>query len=79
MRDWKDAYDDTDMHISRMQGFAEILYEVAMEYPALSNNQPLANGILSLIRALKEDAERLQEMHSDEWKLRLQVEPQKAA
>ncbi|QBX35089.1 hypothetical protein E4191_10525 [Paracoccus liaowanqingii] len=67
---WHDAHNATDMHIARMQGFAEILYEVATEHPALCKNELLANGILALIRAIKEDARQLEELHSVEWKLK---------
>lgn len=68
--DWHDAHNATDMHIARMQGVEGILYEVATQYPALCKNEPLANCILALIRTIKEDTRRLEELHSTEWKLK---------
>lgn len=79
MKDWTDAHDDTDVHIARISGFVAILHEVTMEWPALNNPDPVANGILSLIRAIKEDVIRLEELHSEEWRLVKQIPAEKAA
>lgn len=72
-RTWKDAHDDVDSEVSRIQGLAEVLHEVTMEFPGLANPNPMAHGILTLIRTIKEGIERLDQFHREEWKLQYQA------
>lgn len=69
-RDWQDAHNDTDAHITRIAGFAAVLREVTMEWSPLCNPDPVANGVLSLIRAIDDDLRKLEDMRSEEYKLR---------
>ncbi|MFC0200826.1 hypothetical protein [Paracoccus rhizosphaerae] len=78
-RTWTDAHDDTDVHIANMLGLSAILYEVATDYSGLHNNDPISNGILALVRTINKGMERMEELHAEEWKLRLQVERKDAA
>lgn len=71
-RDWRDAYNDTEAHITRISGFATILREVTMEWAPLNNPDPVANGVLSLIRAIDDDLRKLEDMRSEEYRLRQQ-------
>lgn len=78
-RTWKDAHDDVDAEAARIQGLAEVLHEVTMEYPGLANPDPMAHGILTLIRTIKEAVERLDQFHREEWKLQQKSKSEEAA
>lgn len=69
---WADAFNRTDVHLARIAGFATILREVTMEWAPLNNPDPVANGVLSLIRAIDEDLRKLEDMRTEEWRLRQQ-------
>lgn len=68
------APDDVDTEVARIQGLAEVLYEVAMEWPELSKPDPLANSILSLISTIKDDMGHVDQFRRKEWRLHKQVE-----
>lgn len=67
---WMDAFNRTDDHITRIAGFATILREVTMEWAPLNNPDTVANGVLSLIRAVDDDLRKLEDMRTEEWRLR---------
>ncbi|SCY93104.1 hypothetical protein [Paracoccus tibetensis] len=67
---WMQAFSRTDDHITRIAGFATILREVTMEWAPLNNPDPVANGVLSLIRAIDDDLRKLEDMRTEEWRLR---------
>lgn len=69
-KDWKEAFNQTDDHITRISGFAKILREVTMEWAPLNNPDPVANGVLALIRAIDDDLRKLEDMRTEEWRLR---------
>ena len=73
-KDWKEAFYQTDDHITRISGFATILREVAMEWSPLNNPDPVANGVLALIRAIDDDLRKLEDMRTEEWRLRRQAD-----
>ncbi|MFC0201416.1 hypothetical protein [Paracoccus rhizosphaerae] len=73
MKDWTHAHNDTDAHIARMAGFTAVLREITWDMPALNNPDPMASGVLAMIRALDEDMRKLQDMRTEEWQLRHQA------
>ncbi|TJZ91601.1 hypothetical protein FA743_10925 [Paracoccus gahaiensis] len=71
-KDWTKAHDETDVHIAQLAGFAAILREVTMEWPTLNSADPVANGVLTMIRAIDDGIRKLEDMHSEEYRLKSQ-------
>lgn len=78
-RTWEDAHNETDMHITQIAGFAAILREVTMEWSTLCTPDPVANGVLSLICAIDDDMRKLEDMRSEEYRLRRLADEPKAS
>lgn len=73
VRTWKSAHDDLDSELSHVLGLAEVLYEVATEYRGLCNPDPMANGILSLIKSIRAGLGQIDSYHREEWNLQRQA------
>lgn len=73
VKKWEEAFNETGMQIARLDGFVTILDKITDDWPPLSNNDPMANGIITLIRAIKADLSRLEDLRSEEYKLQRQA------
>lgn len=71
-RTWHNAHNDMDAELSQALGLAEVLNEVAADYPGLCNPNPMANGILSLIKSIRGSLDQIDKLHREEWSLQHQ-------
>ena len=53
-------FDNLDMVIGQAHGLAVCLDALAQDFPGLCNPDPMANGINSIIRAVKAEIEKVQ-------------------
>lgn len=68
MTSLEQAHGDTSARLERMHGLATVPQDIALDWPALNNPDPLANDILTLISTMHDELNRLRDMHTAGWR-----------